>query len=95
MEDLASANVTGDLFEKQEYGVNYLSGNRLVSPGDIVYKIYDNEKWSIAFPTTDLDKAQSYLDEEHILKIAQAYEKYDAKRQKNDRGGMNDKHHSK
>lgn len=30
-----------------------------------------------------------------VQKIIQAYEKYDAKRQKNDRGGMNDKRHSK
>ena len=30
-----------------------------------------------------------------VQKIIQAYEKYDAKRQKNDRGGINDKHHSK
>ncbi len=66
LEGLISADVTSTLFEKKEYAINYLSGNRLVSPGDTVYKIYDSEKWSIAFPTTDSDKAQRYLDEEVV-----------------------------
>lgn len=66
LEGLVYSDVTSTLFEKKEYAVNYLSGSRLVAPGDVAYKIYNSEKWSVAFPTTDLDKANRYLEEEVV-----------------------------
>ncbi len=63
LEDLTAAEVTGALFEKEEYTVNYLSGNRLIGTGETVYKLYDSEKWSIAFPVSDAELANKYLEE--------------------------------
>ncbi len=72
LENIQPADVTSELFKKEGYSVNYMSANRLVTAGDVVYKLYDNEKWSIAFPIEDAAIAQHYLEEEvvevHFLK---------------------------
>ncbi len=68
LEELTAAEVTTKLFEKEEYTVNQMSSNHLLGTGDLVYKLYDNEKWSIAFPEADSAKAQRYLTEE-VVKV--------------------------
>ncbi len=63
LEDLTSTEVSSTLFEKEDYAVTYLSGNRLVGTGETVYKLYDSEHWSIAFPVSDEKTANKYLEE--------------------------------
>ena len=66
LENLTAAEVTGTLFDRVDYTVNPLSGNRLVGIGDVVYKLFDSEKWSVAFPMVDHELAQRYLEEEVV-----------------------------
>lgn len=72
LEELSLAEVTSELFDKKEYEVTYMTSNQLVTTEDVVYKLYDSEQWSIAFPIEDTEKAQQYLNEEvvevHFLK---------------------------
>ena len=64
LEDLTATEVNSTLFEKKEYAVNYLSGNRLVGIGENVYKLYDSEQWSVAFSVPEEEIARKYLEEE-------------------------------
>ncbi len=66
LEELTATEVTGVLFDKYKYAVNELTGNRLVAAGDIVYKLFNSEKWSVAFPLADRELAQRYLEEEVV-----------------------------
>ena len=66
LENLTPTEVTGVLFDKEEYAVKQLSGNSLVAAGDTVYKLFDSEKWSVAFPIEDKVLAQKYLEEEVV-----------------------------
>lgn len=66
LENLSATEVVGTLFEKEDYTVNHLAGNRLIGVGDTVYKLFDSEKWSIAFPVKDNELAQRYLEEEVV-----------------------------
>lgn len=66
LENLQLSEVTSDLFQKEEYAVNYMTSNQLVTTEDVVYKLYDSEKWSIAFLVEDAKKAEEYLAEEII-----------------------------
>ena len=68
LENLQLSEVTAKLFKKEEYAVTYMMGNQLVTAGDAVYKLYDSEKWSIAFVMEDKEKAQKYLEEE-VLEV--------------------------
>ena len=66
LEHLTASEVSNTIFDKAEYEVEPLIGNRLVGAGDTVYKLFDSEKWSIAFPVKDQELAQRYLDEEVV-----------------------------
>ena len=66
LENLTETEVNKALFEKQEYAVSYLSGNRLVGSGETAYKLYDSEKWSVAFLVKDHEVAEKYLQEEVV-----------------------------
>lgn len=66
LEQLAETEVNKALFEKEEYAVSYLSANRLVGVGEPAYKLFDSEKWSVAFPVTDHSVAEKYLTEEVV-----------------------------
>ena len=66
LENLQVSEVTGELFKKENYAVTYMMSNQLVTAGDAVYKLYDSEKWSIAFVIDDKEKAQKYLEEEVV-----------------------------
>lgn len=68
LEDLTADAVTSSLFDKTDYEMHQLIGNSLVGAGETIYKLYENEQWSIAFPLEDTEKAQMYLDEE-VLEI--------------------------
>lgn len=66
LENLQLSEVTGELFKKENYAVTYMTSNQLVTAGDAIYKLYDSEKWSIAFVIDDKEKAQKYLEEEVV-----------------------------
>lgn len=66
LEDLQASEVTSELFKKKDYALTYMTSNQLVTAGDVVYKLYDSEKWSIAFPIEDKEMAQKYLEEEVV-----------------------------
>lgn len=68
LEELTVTEVTSSLFEKKDYVLKQMANNMLVAAGDTIYKLYDSEKWSLAFPMTDTEKAQGYL-EEGVVKV--------------------------
>ena len=68
LEDLEAQNITSDLFKKSDYEVDQRYSNMLVAPGDFVYKLFNNEKWSVAFVCEDEELAQKYLEEE-VVKV--------------------------
>lgn len=68
LENIQTSEVTSELLKKENYAVTYMTSNRLVTAGDVVYKLYDSEKWSIAFPIEDKELAQKYLEEE-VVKV--------------------------
>lgn len=65
LEGLTATEVTSALLDKEEYAVEQLVGNRLVAAGDTVYKLFDSEKWTVAFPVKE-ELAQRYLQEEVV-----------------------------
>ncbi len=67
LETLTPFEVSNSLFEDEEYSVDYLTGNRLIGAGEPVYKLYNNEHWSIAFPVSDRSLAERYLEEEVLM----------------------------
>jgi len=66
LENLTAAEVSTELFEKKDYEVTHMASNRLVAAGDVVYKLFDSEKWYVAFPLSDKELAQRYLQEEVV-----------------------------
>ena len=68
LEQLQVSEVNSDLFKKEDYAVTYMTSNQLVTAGDAIYKLYDSEKWSIAFVVEDKALAQRYLEEE-VLEV--------------------------
>lgn len=66
LENLTAAEVSTELFEKKDYEVTHMASNRLVAAGDVVYKLFDSEKWYVAFPISDKELAQRYLQEEVV-----------------------------
>ena len=68
LEELTASEVTSTLFDKEDYSVTHMTSNTLVAAGDMIYKLYNSEKWSVAFVAEDEDKAQRYLAEE-VVKV--------------------------
>lgn len=66
LEELTAAEVTGALFEKEDYAVTQMYSNNLVAAGDTAYKLFDSEKWSVAFLPQDQAMAEAYLEEEVV-----------------------------
>jgi len=66
LETLDPPNITESVFDRSNYVVEQCYNNMIVAPGDFVYKLFDNEKWSVAFLATDEALAQHYLEEEYV-----------------------------
>lgn len=66
LESLDAQNVTESVFDKTDYVMEQRYNNMIVAPGDFVYKLFNSEKWSIAFLATDEELAQYYLEEEYV-----------------------------
>lgn len=64
-EALTPDMVTADLFKTTGYEKKQLISNALVSGGDVVYKICNNENWSIVIPVTD-QKAEELKEAEFV-----------------------------
>lgn len=64
-ENLTADQVTSSMLTKADYEKKQLLSNELVSEQDIVYKICDNENWSILIQV-DEAKAQELIDAEYV-----------------------------
>ncbi len=66
LEDLEVGQVNSQTFERVDYTQEELIGNSLVTEGDPIYKVYQQEDWSIAFVCEDEALAQSLVDKEYV-----------------------------
>ncbi len=64
-EDRDASDVNEDWFKKDSYDKTQLINNELVSAGDILYKLSDNENWSIIIPV-ERKRAEELLAEEYV-----------------------------
>lgn len=64
-EDLKLEDFTKDLFDNKEYEKTQLISNDLIARGDPVYKLSEDEDWSIVIQV-DEAKAQELLDLEYV-----------------------------
>ena len=64
-ETITPADVTEDMFQTETYKKQQLISNELVSSGDPIYKLTDNEDWSIIIQS-DKSRAQELADEEYV-----------------------------
>lgn len=60
-----SADVDEEWFKKENYEKTQLINNELVSTGDTLYKLSDNENWSIIIPV-ERKRAEELLEEEYV-----------------------------
>lgn len=64
-EEVNASDVTKEWFDKSTYTKTQLVDNAIVDVGDPIYKLSDNEKWSILIQV-DEERAQELLDEEYV-----------------------------
>ncbi|MCR4755459.1 MAG: hypothetical protein K5868_08005 [Lachnospiraceae bacterium] len=64
-EEYSPADVEKAWFKKEDYDKKQLINNELVSSGDVLYKLTDNEEWSIIIPI-ERERAEQLLEEEYV-----------------------------
>lgn len=64
-EELMPEMITADMFKKTGYEKKQMVGNELVAQGDFVYKLCNNENWSIVIPVTE-EKAAELQEAEYV-----------------------------
>ena len=64
-EEVTPGEVNKDWFKKDEYEKKQLLNNELVDTGDVLYKLTDNEEWSIIIPV-ERERAEELLAEEYV-----------------------------
>lgn len=64
-EDATPGEVSEEWFKKENYDKKQLINNEIVDVGDPLYKLTDNEEWSIIIPV-EKDRAQELLEEEYV-----------------------------
>ncbi len=64
-EEYSASDVNKEWFEKEKYNKEQLLNNELVNPGDVLYKLSDNEEWSIIIPV-ERERAEELLAEEYV-----------------------------
>ncbi len=64
-EDITIADVTKDVFDKDDYEKTQLINNELVAPGDVVYKFVTSEHWSVVIPVTK-ERAEELQEAEYV-----------------------------
>lgn len=64
-EEYTASDVSKDWFKKDEYDKKQLINNELVGSGDVLYKLTDNEEWSIIIPI-ERERAEQLLEEEYV-----------------------------
>ncbi len=64
-EGLNPSDVNKEWFEKENYSKEQLLNNELVNPGDVLYKLSDNEEWSVIIPV-ERERAEELLAEEYV-----------------------------
>lgn len=66
-ETLLPENITSSMYNRKEYEKQQFLSNELISTDEIIYKICNNENWSVVIPV-DENKA-TQLAEEGIIKV--------------------------
>ena len=66
-ENLLPENVSASVFQKKEYEKKQLFNNELISAEDTIYKICNNENWSVVIPVDENKAAE--LAEEEVVKV--------------------------
>ncbi len=66
-ESLLPENITASMFNKKDYEKQQLFSNELISSQDTIYKICNNESWSVVIPVEE-NKATE-LAEEEVVKV--------------------------
>lgn len=64
-EEATPSEVNKDWFKKDAYDKKQLLNNELVSSGDVLYKLSDNEEWSVIIPV-ERERAEELLAEEYV-----------------------------
>ena len=60
-----AADIDKSWFDKDDYNKEQLINNNLVSSGDALYKLSDNEEWSIIIPV-ERERAEELLEAEYV-----------------------------
>lgn len=64
-EGVSPSEINKEWFEKDKYNKEQLLNNELVNPGDVLYKLSDNEEWSVMIPV-ERERAEELLEEEYV-----------------------------
>ncbi len=64
-EEVSPTDVDKSWFTKDEYEKKQLLNNELVNDGDVLYKLSDNEEWSIIIPC-ERERAEQLLEKEYV-----------------------------
>lgn len=64
-EEVTANDVTPEWFDKSTYNKNQLIDNAIVDIGDPIYKLSDNEQWSIIIPV-ERKRAEELLEEQYV-----------------------------
>lgn len=64
-EDALAQEAVESWFDKSNYQKNQLIDNTIVDVGDPIYKLSDNEQWSIVVPM-DRERAEELLEEQYV-----------------------------
>jgi len=64
-EGKAVMDVTEDWFDKTGYEKTQLINNSIVDIGDVIYKLSDNERWSIIIPV-ERERAEELVNEQYV-----------------------------
>lgn len=64
-EEKTAADVDASWFDKSQYEKTQLISNSIVDEGDALYKLTDNERWSIIIPV-ERERAEELLEAEYV-----------------------------
>jgi len=64
-EDKKAPEVTEEWFDKTTYEKTQLINNSIADVGDVIYKLSDNERWSIIIPV-ERERAEELLEEQYV-----------------------------
>lgn len=76
-EELTPEAVNASVFDEKNYQKNQMIGNSLMAEGDVVYKLSDNETWSIVVPV-DSEERGTEFEKAGYVKVRFLKNQYEA-----------------